>query len=188
MMTIQEMKILASDFISHPLSRGVSDCERIGEALSDATAIIAAKDAEIEQHRNNIAEFIRDADKKEETLRAEVERLTRERELITQAVRWAPSSAYWSNVLRDLCGLEARDGINHLESQAREYREQLAAAQKDSERLDHLATLFEHSWNGVMGLGAKTFWRLAGDYRHRVAKMVGKTFREAIDAARKEGE
>ena len=36
MMTIQEMKILASDFISHPLSRGVSDCERIGEALSDA--------------------------------------------------------------------------------------------------------------------------------------------------------
>lgn len=53
---------------------------------SDAAAIIASKDAEIEQHRNNIAEFIRDADKKEETLRAEVERLTRERYALVSAI------------------------------------------------------------------------------------------------------
>ena len=36
----QDMKILASDFMSHPLSRGISDCEKIGEALFDAAAEI----------------------------------------------------------------------------------------------------------------------------------------------------
>lgn len=39
-MNTQDMKILASDFMSHPLSRSISDCERIGEALFDAATEI----------------------------------------------------------------------------------------------------------------------------------------------------
>jgi hypothetical protein len=35
-MNIEDMKNLATDFTSHPLSRGISDCEQIGEALFEA--------------------------------------------------------------------------------------------------------------------------------------------------------
>ena len=35
-MNTQDLKILASDFMSHPLSRSITDCEKIGEALFDA--------------------------------------------------------------------------------------------------------------------------------------------------------
>lgn len=36
----QDMKILATDFMSHPLSRGISDCEKAGEMLHDAAVEI----------------------------------------------------------------------------------------------------------------------------------------------------
>lgn len=36
----QDMKILASDFMSHPMSRGIADCEKVGEALFDAATEI----------------------------------------------------------------------------------------------------------------------------------------------------
>lgn len=36
-----------------------------------------------------------------------------------QAVRWAPSSAYWSNELKRLFGEDAREGIDALEAQLR---------------------------------------------------------------------
>ena len=39
-MDLTEWKELASDFMCHPLSRGISDCEEIGEALSDAVGVI----------------------------------------------------------------------------------------------------------------------------------------------------
>lgn len=39
-MNTQDLKILATDFMSNPLSRGISDCERIGEALFDAATEI----------------------------------------------------------------------------------------------------------------------------------------------------
>ena len=47
-----------------------------------------------------------------EALRAEVERLRTDG---ANAVRWAPVSAYWSDVLRDLFGPDARKGIDVLE-------------------------------------------------------------------------
>lgn len=49
-MTPQDMKILASDFMSHPLSRSVGDCEQIGEALFDVST-------EIERLRTRVADL-----------------------------------------------------------------------------------------------------------------------------------
>jgi hypothetical protein len=49
-------------------------------------------------------------------LHAEVERLRTDG---ASAVRWAPGSAYWSDVLRDLFGPDARDGINVVEARWR---------------------------------------------------------------------
>lgn len=48
-----------------------------------------------------------------EELRAEVERLRTDG---ASAVRWAPGSAYWSEVLRELFGPDARKGIDALEA------------------------------------------------------------------------
>ena len=54
----------------------------------------------------------------------------------------------------------------------------------DAARLNWIdKALFQHQWNGVVGAGAKTYWRIAGDYRQTAAKMEGETFREAVDAA-----
>lgn len=45
-----------------------------------------------------------------------------------QAVRWAPSSAYWSQRLFEFFGPDARDGIAALEKQLREAQAALTAA------------------------------------------------------------
>ena len=45
--------------------------------------------------------------------RGELERLRTDG---ASAIRWAPSSAYWSDVLRDLFGPDARKGIDALEA------------------------------------------------------------------------
>ena len=55
-----------------------------------------------------------------EALRAEVERLRTDG---ASAIRWAPLSAYWSEVLRGLFGPDARKGIDALETRWREERE-----------------------------------------------------------------
>ena len=47
-----------------------------------------------------------------DALRAEVERLRTDG---ASAIRWAPSSAYWSNILVELFGPDARKGIDVLE-------------------------------------------------------------------------
>ena len=63
-----------------------------------------------------------------ERLRAEVERLRTDG---ASAVRWAPSSAYWSDVLVELFGPDARKGIDVLERRwqaALERAEQLEEA------------------------------------------------------------
>lgn len=49
-MNTQDLKILASDFMSHPLSRGISDCEKAGEALFDAAQ-------EIDRLRSELADM-----------------------------------------------------------------------------------------------------------------------------------
>lgn len=61
------------------------------------------------------------------------------------------------------------------------------AAVKDAERIDWIErTLFDKQWNAVIDSGSRTYWRICGPYRHVTAKMVGGTFRAAIDAAMKE--
>lgn len=61
-----------------------------------------------------------------EALRAEVGRLRTDG---ASAVRWAPGSAYWSEVLVELFGPDARKGIDVLETRWR----------KELERADRLA-------------------------------------------------
>jgi len=52
-----------------------------------------------------------------------------------QAVRWAPSSAHWSNELRRLFGSDAREGVNNLEERLRDAIVKLDAAEAENERL-----------------------------------------------------
>lgn len=70
-----------------------------------------------------------EAEAENKRLRAEVEDY---RTNGAGAVRFAPSSAYWSNELRRLFGDEARNGIEILESR---YRQELARADKLTEAL-----------------------------------------------------
>jgi len=68
---------------------------------------------------------------KVEALRAEVERLRTDG---ASAVRWAPGSAYWSEVLVELFGPDARKGIDVLEARWRkeiERAERLEAELKE---------------------------------------------------------
>lgn len=53
-------------------------------------------------------------------LQTEIMRLKTVTDDMKMAVRWAPSSAYWSTVLVNIFGPNARDGINALEKQLRE--------------------------------------------------------------------
>ena len=50
----QDMKIIASDFMSHPLSRGISDCEKAGETLYDAATEIDLLRDLIEEQKGTI--------------------------------------------------------------------------------------------------------------------------------------
>jgi hypothetical protein len=52
-----------------------------------------------------------------------------------QAVRWAPSSAHWSNELKRLFGTDARKGIDNLEKQLRDVIAERDAAEAEIERL-----------------------------------------------------
>jgi hypothetical protein len=63
-------------------------------------------------------------------------------------------------------------------------REQLEA---DTKRLGFVEVrLFGKSWNGVIDSGSRTDWRIASDHRHITQKMVGHTFRDALDNAMEE--
>ena len=65
--------------------------------------------------------------------------------------------------------------------------ELVEAKDKDRERLDWIAKkFFVASWNGVVGSGCKTNWRIAGDHRHTVELMTESTFLDSIDQAMKE--
>jgi DNA repair exonuclease SbcCD ATPase subunit len=67
-----------------------------------------------------------------EALRAEVERLRTDG---ASAVRWAPGSAYWSEVLVELFGPDARKGIDVLETR---WRKELERAERLAEALREL--------------------------------------------------
>ena len=45
----ERLRVLASDCISHPLSRGISDIEEAGEGISALLSEIAALAAEVER-------------------------------------------------------------------------------------------------------------------------------------------
>lgn len=79
-------------------------------ALNDADKLLLGSPevASVPQGRPTYTELLAQRDE----LRAEVERLRTDG---ASAVRWAPGSAYWSDVLRELFGPNARDGINVIE-------------------------------------------------------------------------
>jgi hypothetical protein len=63
----------------------------------------------------------------------------------------------------------------------------IAELEAEAKRLDFVESrLFGKSWNGVIDSGSRTYWRIASDHRHITQKMVGNTFRDALDNAMKE--
>ena len=59
------------------------------------------------------------------------------------------------------------------------------ALRADAERLEWIEKrLFVRKWNGVIDGGSRIQWSIAGDFRHTTQRMVGHTFRAAVDAAR----
>lgn len=65
--------------------------------------------------------------------------------------------------------------------------ERVKELERDAGRLDWIQRhLFGHSWNGVIDSGSRTSWSIYSGFRHETAKMVGDTFRSAIDAAMKD--
>jgi uncharacterized coiled-coil protein SlyX len=81
--------------------------------------------------------------------------------------------------------------INEMNDQLREQNDLVGQAcaelEADAKRLDFVeGRLFGKSWNGVIDSGSRTDWRIASDYRHTTQKMVGHTFRDALDNAMKE--
>ncbi len=61
--------------------------------------------------------------------------------------------------------------------------DQIEALKADAERLDLLeSTFFAKRWNGVIDSGSQTTWHIVPGYQHSMHRMVGHTFRAAIDA------
>jgi hypothetical protein len=68
-----------------------------------------------------------------------------------------------------------------------ELEQKVAELEAEAKRLDFVESrLFGKSWNGVIDSGSRTYWRIASDHRHITQKMVGHTFRDALDNAMKE--
>lgn len=74
-----------------------------------------------------------------------------------QAIRWAPSSANWSNELKRLFGDDARLGIDALESQLRN-----AQAKRDALR-DALETIAAYPYSRDQEMGATAMRKVARD-------------------------
>jgi hypothetical protein len=80
---------------------------------------------------------------------------------------------------------------NEMNDQLREQNDLVGQAcaelEADAKRLEFVESrLFGKSWNGVIDSGSRTDWRVASDHRHITRKMVGHTFRDALDNAMKE--
>ena len=82
----------------------------------------------------------------------------------------------------ELC--DAKSGRRDAEQMEQKLRADLAQCRVDAERLAWLERhLFEQKWNGVIDGGSRVDWHIRGDFRHTTRRMVGNTFRDAIDAA-----
>lgn len=57
-MNTQDLKILASDFMSSPLSRGIADCEKVGESLFDATQEIERLTSKIKELESSLKKMV----------------------------------------------------------------------------------------------------------------------------------
>jgi len=95
------------------------------------------------------------------------------------AVRFAPSSAHWSNELRRLFGSDARDGIDRLE-------ERLRAAEQDAARYRWLRKGESDDVAVVRGLGAMDYGMNAIVYTYWKS-LDGDDLDSAIDEAMKKG-
>lgn len=86
--------------------------------------------------------------------------------------------------MRD-CARKLRNHASKLELALVAKTAECDALQEAADNLNWLEkTLFSRKW--MPPLGSPHFWELVGHWRHIVQRMKGKTFREAIDAARKE--
>ena len=117
---------------------GEEGCYSIGfaEAAANAHFIAACSPDRIRRLLDYIRALLDERDALEaenERLRAEVERLRTDG---ASAVRWAPGSAYWSDVLKELFGPNARDGISVVETRWRKEHER---AERLSEALREVA-------------------------------------------------
>ena len=64
-------------------------------------------------------------------------------------------------------------------------RSEVASFRADAERLEWIEKrLFVRKWNGVIDGGSRIQWSIAGDFRHTTQRMIGNTFRAAVDEAR----
>lgn len=95
-----------------------------------------------------------------EELQAEVERL---RDDGASAVRWAPGSAYWSEVLVELFGPDARKGIDVLEAR---WRKEIERAERLAEALKEIRSRSE--MNLAMNPNPYELTALLGDI-HQIA-------------------
>ena len=114
---------------------GVCGAPITDDGACDCTELL--KRGELREQRQSDTALLRQA---LEELKVENERLRGELERLrtdgASAIRWAPSSAYWSDVLRDLFGPDARKGIDVLERRwqaALERAERLAEALRELE-------------------------------------------------------
>lgn len=93
-----------------------------------------------------------------ERLQAEVERLRTDG---ASAVRWAPSSAYWSEVLEELFGPHARDGIDVLD------RRWQAAL----ERADTAEALLRQALEALLGQRGEPDWHTGKQRENAIAAL-----------------
>ena len=107
-----------------------------------------------------------------ERLRAEVERLRTDG---ASAVRWAPGSAYWSDVLRDLFGPDARKGIDVLE---RRWQAELERADKLAEALRELEereqrdeALLRQALEALLGQRGEPDWHTGKQRENAIAAL-----------------
>lgn len=116
-------------------------------------------------------------------LRAEVERLRTDG---ASAVRWAPGSAYWSEVLVELFGPDARKGIDVLEARWRkalERAERLEEALREMEgREQRNEALLRQALEALEGM-EKWASSIYDGYPPSTASIAAAPYREAARAA-----
>ena len=118
-----------------------------GEASSFGNYKVHDNEAMIEYARANVARNRAVLRAENEALREEVERLRTDG---ASAVRWAPGSAYWSEVLVELFGPDARKGIDALETR---WRKELERAERLAEVLSKILENEASDWKAAEEFG-----------------------------------